>query len=71
MMSPPQSPRARSPSGRSLVITMGAAAVPSATILPPRDTMRAPVVALSPKICVPGSMVRVAPLATNTAPWRR
>ena len=52
---------------------MGASAVPSAKILPPRATTRALASAPWPGLplmTVPGSMVRVSPSSTNTRPLR-
>ena len=48
MMMPPQSPRARLPAGWSLVMTTGWSAVPSTFSLPPCETIRVPVLQLSP-----------------------
>ena len=69
--SPPQSPGAREPSGLPEVKTMGASAVPCASIWAPRRIQsELPNTAVSPTIVVPGSMVMVAPLATFTYPLR-
>jgi hypothetical protein len=69
MMMPPQSPGVRWPAGRMEVKTMGAAAVPLASILAPRRIQsELPVTAVSPTILVPASMVRVAPFWTLTYP---
>ena len=68
MISPPQSARPRSPMGWSLLNTIGASAVPLARIWAPRAMMRVPLVANSPKISVPASMVSRAGASMKTAP---
>ena len=54
--------------GWSLLNTMGAPAVPLARICAPRAMTRVPLVANSPKISVPASMVSRAGESTKTAP---
>ena len=72
MISPPQSPAARWPTGRDEVKTIGAAAVPCALIRAPRSTKSDdPTVSKSPWITVPAWMVSVAPLATFRKPFSR
>src|SRR3989339_1251576 len=68
MSNPPQSPRSLLPAITPLVNTIGLVGVPSAIILPPRLIHSADVAPTSPIIIVPGSIVRVAPLATKTIP---
>jgi len=67
MMIPPQSPGRRDPTGRCEVKTMGAAAVPCASIFAPRRIQsELPGASVSPTIRVPAWMVRVAPFCTFT-----
>ncbi len=68
MMSPPQSPRDRCPTGWSLVITIGCSRVPRAFNRPPRSTMSVPTLPASPAMSVPAAMLSVPPSLTNTAP---
>jgi hypothetical protein len=69
MSKPPQSPGARDPSALPEVKTIGASAVPWASIRAPRRThSELPAVSGSPTMVVPGSMVSVAPLVTFTNP---
>ena len=63
---PPQLPRTRLPAGWLVVKTIGFSFVPLAISLEPRVTIRVPLVAESPIITVPGSIVSVAPLVTYT-----
>ena len=67
-MMPPQSPRARLPTGWSLVKTIGSVRVPFAFNRPPRRTIRVPTLPASPITRVPAAMFSVAPASTNTAP---
>ena len=61
---PPQSPVERAPTGKAEVNTIGLSAVPTAMILAPRVMINDPLLAFSPFIKVPASMVSVAPLVT-------
>ena len=63
-MTPPQSPGFLWPAGCADVKTIGRSAVPLAMIFAPFSTMSAALVALSPLITVPASIVRVAPAVT-------
>ena len=65
---PPQSPRSLDSTVWEDVNTMGCEAVPSAISLLPGYTIKVPLVALSPKITEPGSMVTVLPSFMNTCP---
>ena len=57
---PPQSPSLRAPTASLEVKIIGFAAVPSAMILAPRVMIKVPCVNLSPRIIVPGAIVKVA-----------
>jgi hypothetical protein len=68
---PPQSPGARLPAGLDEVKTIGASAVPCASICEPRRIhSELPALAASPSMRVPGWIVSTALLATFTKPWR-
>ena len=67
MMMPPQSPGARVPAVLLEVKTIGAAAVPLASICAPRRIhSELPATAASPMSVVPAWMVRTAPFFTFT-----
>ena len=63
MMTPPQSPRARLPTGWSLVNTIGASRVPIAFSRPPRSTISVPTLPASPMTRRAGGDVEGAAVA--------